>query len=158
MEMKYGASSEYGFVSSVYACRSGPREQAKLVSRREILIATFVSVGIFGLRTSQSSTAQASRLQESRKANWPSEQLCTACNGRGQQRCSFCDGSGVFVVNDGYSAGYQTICPNCKGAGFIACPKCLTLGLADVRGVLRNGKNYLRIVSLFYFVLDKSQC
>jgi hypothetical protein len=72
-------------------------------------------------------------------AEWPPESLCRACRGRGTQPCALCNGSGIFAVDDGFVTPYKTTCPNCGGAGHLRCPKCIGLGLADTRGILRDG-------------------
>lgn len=72
-------------------------------------------------------------------SRWNTEDLCSSCGGRGRQTCSFCYGSGIFSIDDNL-VQTENVCPNCQGNGSIRCPACIGLGLADVSGVLRDGK------------------
>lgn len=62
--------------------------------------------------------------------------LCRVCHGRGEQACGVCTGRGVVELTD----EYIETCPLCLGRGVVTCSKCIGLGLADVRGILRDGK------------------
>lgn len=69
---------------------------------------------------------------------WKREELCDDCGGRGKQSCSLCEGTGVYSVDDSV-VQQDHVCPNCQGVGTIRCLACIGLGLADTKGILRNG-------------------
>jgi len=78
-------------------------------------------------------------VERQRKA-WAEEDLCEACTGKGSVACDMCQGSGTLSIDDSVVA-YDTRCPSCAGQGAFPCPKCIGLGLADVRGILRDGSS-----------------
>jgi uncharacterized membrane protein len=73
---------------------------------------------------------------------WADSELCSGCRGCGEQPCRLCNGKGILEVEDGV-VPFDTVCPNCEGKAVLRCLKCLGLGLADTRGILRNGTSHV---------------
>lgn len=72
------------------------------------------------------------------RREWQPEELCGSCSGSGKQTCSMCEGSGTLAIDDSV-VQQEHECPNCMGKGDVRCPACIGLGLADTKGILRDG-------------------
>jgi hypothetical protein len=117
--------------------RQPPRCSGRPVNRRDVLLGAGALLLSHAARPR--STYAQEPLQQTADAEWPPERLCRACHGCGMQPCPICSGSGILSVDDGFVTPFKTTCPNCSGAGRLRCPKCIGLGLADTRGILRDG-------------------
>lgn len=122
-----------------FACSSKPPSQQQL-SRRRILRFALAAAA---------STSLHFHCKEALAKEWDPEELCKDCRGTGKQTCSICDGTGVFSTDD-MVVMQDNVCPNCFGKGTIRCLSCIGLGLADVNGILRNGKFHLHVLKFKY--------
>lgn len=140
-------------------CRSVDNRESFHHARRnllKLLSYSLLSSVVIAPKESHSITEVPSEASGSSSENevkrWKQEDLCGCCKGRGRQECTFCTGTGVLSIDDSV-VQQDHECPNCQGAGKILCPACIGLGLADVNGILRNGKQ--PPISLEYTLLRR---
>jgi hypothetical protein len=112
----------------------------RFVNRRRFVLAAAGAGAAAWLRPAPSSAVSTEQIGPTVPPErvWTDRELCAACGGYGEQACMLCGGTGTLVMEDDISA-FGTTCPNCGGQAKLPCPKCLGLGLADTRGILRDG-------------------
>ena len=113
--------------------------RSKSPSRRKFLHFALATVLLPTLHTSRTHARE-----------WLDSDLCGDCRGSGNQYCAICDGTGTLSLDDGVIQRADQ-CPNCMGKGRVRCLSCIGLGLADVRGILRDGTS-LRLLSNVYHI------
>lgn len=82
--------------------------------------------------------ARAGQHLVGREREWGPHELCSCCGGSGRQTCDMCAGTAVLTLDDSVVHSEHE-CPNCMGKGDVRCLACIGLGLADIKGILRNG-------------------
>lgn len=126
-------------LSITSASHKGNPKPVSVRRRKFFQLAGKVAVGLLIAQPLKTAADEVFQIGQSSK--WKQEHLCENCGGRGRQTCSFCDGAGTLTIGDSIVQS-ENVCPNCEGNGSIRCPACIGLGLADVSGVLRNGKSH----------------